>query len=277
MSAFDGRRPLVIAAGLAIGAGVLAFVGFSQRERQMTKGWALVPAMVASRNIREGEELTRDNLKESEIPERFFTGSVITRSDIEHGSVLHQKAAVPMSEGDPLLFTHIATSAATARLSQTVTNKGRAIAIRVSPESSVQNWIRPSDHVDVLTTMRDPTGGDHITLTLLENVIVLATGQLTGTQVAGSDHSYATVTLQVMPEAAEMLVLAQELGSLYLTLRNPEDTEIGESHATATSLRTIASGERTHMISQKQTKQFQNIEVIRGGRASETKRFPSNK
>ena len=29
------------------------------------------------------------------------------------------------------------------------------------------------------------------------------------------------------------------------------------------------------MISQKQTKQFQNIEVIRGGRTSETKRFPS--
>jgi len=98
---------------------------------------------------------------------------------------------------------------------------------------------------------------------------------VTGTQVAGSDHSYATVTLQVMPEAAEMLVLAQELGSLYLTLRNPEDTDLSEQHQTATSLRTIASGERTHMISQKQTKQFQNIEVIRGGRTSETKRFPS--
>jgi pilus assembly protein CpaB len=272
---FDGRRPLLIAAGLAIFAGVLAFVGFAQREKQMTQGWELVPAVVASRNIREGEELTQDNVKASLIPERFFTGSVIRPDDVGRGSVLHQKAAVAMAEGDPLLWTHIATSAATARLAQTITNKGRAVAIRVSPESSVQNWVRPSDHVDVLTTMRDPTSGDHVTLTLLENVIVLATGTLTGTQVTGADHGYSTVTLQVMPEAAEMLVLAQELGSLYLTLRNPEDTDIGESHATATSLRTIASGERTHMISQKQTKQFQNIEIIRGGRTSETKRFPS--
>ena len=75
-------------------------------------------------------------------------------------------------------------------------------------------------------------------------------------------------------EAAEMLVLAQELGALYLTLRNPEDASVQDNRSTATSLRTIVGGERTNVLTTKQNRQFQNIEIIRGAHGSETKRFP---
>ncbi len=279
MDWLSGRRPLIVAGALAALAGLLAYFGFSEHEKQALAGWETTKVVVAAKNIEAGTPLTEENIKVSDIPERFFTKSVIRPEDVGPGRVLGQKAAVPMAEGDPLLWTHIATSTGTTRLAQTITSKGRAVAIRVSPESSVQNWIRPFDHVDVLSTLRDAQTGDHVTLTLLENVVVLATGVFTGaTLTQQNDRSYSTVTLQVMPEAAEMLVLAQEMGSLYLTLHNPDDGEMQETRAsTGTSLKTITAGERTHLVSQKQSKTFQGVEVIRGGHSSEQHRFPGGK
>ena len=71
--------------------------------------------------------------------------------------------------------------------------------------------------------------GDLVTCTLLQNVLVLATGRDTaksmtrnlGTNVQG----YSTVTLEVTPREAEMLAFAEQIkGRLVLTLRNRNDT-----------------------------------------------------
>lgn len=272
-NALEGRTPLLIAGGLAIIAALVAWLGLTQKEREIRAGWDLVPAVVAKRAINEGELLTPDNITEGMIPERFFTNSVISSSEAKR--VLGRRASVAMSEGDPLLLSHIATTSGEQRLAQVVSPKGRAVSVRVSPESAVHHWIRPSDRVDVLATFRDPTGNENVTMTLLENVIVLATGQITGSTLNPGDRAYNTLTLQVVPEAAEMLVLAQELGNLYFTLRNPEDAEMQEVQKQATTLKTMVGGERARLLSKTQAKTFQTIEVIRGGKATETKRFPT--
>ncbi|MCL1856459.1 MAG: RcpC/CpaB family pilus assembly protein, partial [Kiritimatiellaeota bacterium] len=56
---------------------------------------------------------------------------------------------------------------------------------------------------------------------------VLATGMETAKSVASGGHhagGYSTVTLEVTPREAEVLVFAQQMkGRLSLTLRNPSD------------------------------------------------------
>lgn len=269
----EGRTPLYLAIGLAALAALLAWLGLAQKEKELRSGWDLVPAVVAKRAISEGETLTADNVTMGEIPERFFTNSVVGRED--SGRILGRRASVAMNPGDPVLLSHIASTSGEMRLADVITKKGRAISIRVSPESAVHHWIRPSDHVDVIATFRDPTGNENVTMTLLENVIVLATGQIMGLTLNPGDRTYTTVTLQVVPEAAEMLILAQELGSLYLTLRHPEDGELQEVQKQATTLKTIVGGERARLLSKTQAKTFQTVEVIRGGKGSEVKRFPT--
>ena len=92
------------------------------------------------------------------------------------------------------------------------------------------------DHVDVIGTFNFPDDegkikrGDPVTCTILQNVLVLATGKDTSkTQsrelgmVGGSN--YSTVTLEVTPREAEMLAFAEQIkGRLILTLRNRNDT-----------------------------------------------------
>ena len=99
------------------------------------------------------------------------------------------------------------------RLSKAVRKRGRAMSMDVNERSSVGMWVRPNDHVDVLGTFRDPNSNQMVAVTLLQNVIVLATGQTTAaTQSSRARQEYGTVTLLVLPEEAEILVLAQELG-----------------------------------------------------------------
>jgi pilus assembly protein CpaB len=68
------------------------------------------------------------------------------------------------------------------------------------------------------------------------------------------------VTLLVLPEEAEIVVLAQELGSLYLSLRNPEDISIFEERA-RTTIETLLTGERVKKLQQRR---YRTIQIIRG-------------
>jgi pilus assembly protein CpaB len=101
-------------------------------------------------------------------------------------------------------------------------------------------------------------------LTLLQNVVVLATGKITGTTninlLPDGDRAYADVTLQLLPEEAEILTLAEGMGSLKFTLRNPEDIDMQEERGRAT-LQTLITGERIRSL---QNRRLNTIQVIKG-------------
>lgn len=115
-------------------------------------------------------------------------------------------------------------------LASTLGRNMRALSISVSGASSVSNMVRPSDRVDVLGTFTLPSKSiagetELVTLTILQNVIVLATGQETTESYAGHLSNYSTVTLEVTPSEAEVLTFAEQMrGRLTLSLRNPRDT-----------------------------------------------------
>ena len=62
-----------------------------------------------------------------------------------------------------------------------------------------------------------------VTRTLLQDVLVLATGQQTA-QSLSEGGNYSLVTLEVLPHEAEVLTFAEQMrGRLTLVLRNPND------------------------------------------------------
>lgn len=94
--------------------------------------------------------------------------------------------------------------------------------------------VRPNDSVDVLGSFVLPAAGaagktdelEMVTLTVLQNVTILAIGSDTQRTFSErkNNSGYGTVTLQVTPREAEVLVFAQQMkGKLFLTLRNPAD------------------------------------------------------
>jgi len=128
----------------------------------------------------------------------------------------------------------------------------------------VGGWIRPNDHVDILGAFRDPTVGEQVAVTLMQNVVVLATGKITGTTninlLPESQREYANLTFLLLPEEAEILSLASDMGALTLTLRNPEDIDLQEERGKAT-IQTLLTGERMKAL---QRLRYGTIQVIRG-------------
>jgi len=266
---FRGRLPVAIAAIFAILAGLVAFWAVNRQRAEIASGWEPVPVMVATSNMRAGEKLERSSFDVGEIPKALVTRSVITLQDYKRGTPLvGQKLAIDVHAGDPLLFQHVSSKTGMAHLAEAVQVSGRAVSIRVSAESAVHHWIEPSDRIDVIGIFRDPTSREMVAVTMLQNVIVLATGRIGGAtnrqNLTEDEIAYNTITVHVLPEAVEMLVLAQELGSLYLSLRNPEDNEIQDLGESKTTMTTLLTGERSKRISTRQNKIFK-VEVIRGG------------
>jgi pilus assembly protein CpaB len=178
---------------------------------------------------------------------------------------------VALQAGDPLLWSQFETSKAAERLSTKVQKKARAITISAGGTSSVGGWVRPNDHVDIIGTFKDPNTNEQVAVTLLQNVIILATGKITGTTnvnlLGESDRGYNNVSVLVIPEEAEMLILSQELGSLTLSLRNEEDIDTMEDRGRAT-INTLLSGERTKAL---QKIRMNTIQVIRGSAATDAR------
>lgn len=264
-----GKTPLIVAIVLF---GVGFFVSFTAIQKQradVRKGWNTVPVLVANVDISEGTVVTTEMISQRSIPEQFVTSSVVKPDSASY--IANQKVMVALQAGDPLLWSQFETSKAAERLSTKVQKKARAITISAGGTSSVGGWVRPNDHVDIIGTFKDPNTNEQVAVTLLQNVIILATGKITGTTnvnlLGESDRGYNNVSVLVIPEEAEMLILSQELGSLTLSLRNEEDIDTMEDRGRAT-INTLLSGERTKAL---QKIRMNTIQVIRGSAATDAR------
>lgn len=266
----QGKYPLLIALVLGLLAGVIAYSAIKARESEVRVGWETARILCAATDIVEGTELDGDMVARCEIPEKFITDSFIRIPDGDsQGEMMPygQKVLVPLKAGDPVLYSHFESQRDFA-LSEGIPTKARAIAIEVGEKASVNQWIRPNDHVDVIGTFRDTETRELIAVTLLENLIVLATGHHSGMSpyMTDEDKRYTHVVLLVMSEEAEILALAAETGSLTLTLRNPRDLDVVEKRTTKTDQKTLLTGERSALLRAERAKtwQRQEVEIITG-------------
>ncbi|ADO73204.1 Flp pilus assembly protein CpaB [Stigmatella aurantiaca] len=257
-----GKTPLVVALVLGLLAGIVAYSAIKKKEADVRRGWNLVPVVVAAQDIPEGSVISFEMISQRSVPEQFVTSSVVKPDSANY--VVNQKVLVPLQAGDPLLWSQFETTKAAERLSTKVQKKGRAVTIEAKSTTSVGGWIRPNDHVDVIGTFRDPQTDENVAVTLLQNVIVLATGKITGTTnvnlIPENQRDYSNISLLVIPEEAEILVLASELGNLTLSLRNEDDVDLIEERGRAT-ISTLLSGERTRVLEQKRR---EIIQIIKG-------------
>lgn len=257
-----GKTPLVVALVLGLLAGIVAYSAIRKKESDVRKGWNLVPIVVAAQDIPDGTVLTFDMISQRQVPDQFVTSSVVKPHSANY--ILNQKVLVPLQAGDPLLWSQFENTKAAELLSNKVQKKTRAVTITASVNSAVGGWVRPNDHVDVIGTFRDPQTNENVAVTLIQNVIVLATGKITGTTnvnlIPENQRNYNNVSLLVIPEEAEILVLAAELGTLTLSLRNQDDVDMIENRGRAT-IQTLLSGERTRVL---QERRRELIQIIKG-------------
>jgi pilus assembly protein CpaB len=264
-----GKTPLIIAVVLGLIAFLVSWSAIKKRERDVRAGWVPTPVVAAIVDIPEGTVVTMDMVAMRSIPEQFVTASVVKPDSASY--VVGQKVLVPLQAGDPLLWSQFETTRASERLSTKVLPRARAFTIAATGTTSVGGWVRPNDHVDVLGTFKSPEG-EEVSLTLLQNVVVLATGKITGTTnvnlLPEGERAYGNISVLVSPEEAEVLLLGQELGALALSLRNENDVSV-QTDRKHTSAQTLFDGERLQKL---YTERQKAIEIIRGNTSAPAER-----
>ncbi|OGV34425.1 MAG: Flp pilus assembly protein CpaB [Lentisphaerae bacterium GWF2_45_14] len=221
----------------AVFFGVLAFLlTFHQIkvEREKALGEArTVEVVVLTKDKVADEDITLNDIEPMKVKRFKSTGD----RDVpwtHKNVILNQKLATSLNKGAVLQWSdfQLATKGAKG-LSDFITQGDRAVSISVDVTSSVTGLISPGDNVDIIGTFRFPEMKgdktlDTLTITILQNVKILATGTDMGKFLVKGiqKKNYSTVTLSLTPKEAEMIIFASQKGRLTLTLRNREETKI---------------------------------------------------
>jgi pilus assembly protein CpaB len=131
----------------------------------------------------------------------------------------------PLPKGEPILERQLAAPGAGAGLTAKIPSGMRAISVRSDEVVGVAGFLLPGTHVDLLMTYHSAAAPEPQTLTVLQDVVILAAGQQIQPEADGKPISVNVVTLLLKPEDAEKLVLATSLGGIYFVLRNGTDSE----------------------------------------------------
>ena len=173
------------------------------------------------------------------------------RESVPPGSIADAKGCMgrvairSISAGEPITETKLMPregGAATGIMSFIVPQGHRAVTVAVNEVAGVAGFLSPQNRVDVVTTVTPTNSQETISKIVLQNVPILAIGQLTE-QKEGKPVVVPTVTLDLTPDDAEKLVLAANKGSLEMLLRNVTDASKVETRG-ATIGRVLTGFER---------------------------------
>ena len=195
-----------------------------------TGRYGTIDAVVFYADVPAGTVLSEDDLGKLRLPALGLRGQAVENS--AYRDVLGRKLLAAHKRGEVLFWSDVEGGDPSAKgISADIKKNMRAVSVNCSGAASVSGMVRPNDHVDVIGTFDfDGAAGrrDFVTCTMLQNVLVLATGSETAKgrdRTVGLRQQYSTVTLEVTPREAEMLAFAEQLkGRIVLSLRNRGDT-----------------------------------------------------
>lgn len=210
----------VLAALVSLAAAVYAANWVAQRGSIDTD-----KVVVAVSDIPLGSKITPTMLGSAQwprgsIPEGAFTDPLRLQDRVVKVGVLR---------GEAVLEGKLAPEGTKGGLAAIIAPGKRAMSVRVNDVVGVAGFALPGNYVDVLVNAEQEKGAGaqqqrQISMTVLENVLVLAVAQ-----EAGRDETkpkvVSAVTLELSPGDAEKLDLARSVGSLSLVLRNQADKD----------------------------------------------------
>jgi len=249
---------------LALGLVIASFVGIfaykwlnvqTTQKKIVSVESEAVPVAVAAADLPWGTKLE---------PEMVKTLPYLKESIPPKGRVLIN----PLKQNEPIMECRLAPdSVTTGGVSAIVKPGKRALAVKGDKVIGLSGFIRPGNWVDVLVTITNPTNKRKMTKTVLENILVLATGiEIEENKEGGKPNPVDVYTLEVTPKEGEKLSLAANHGKLHFALRNIIDKEIVLTNGASIS-GTLAS----FRPKKKKTSKTFTVEIIEGSKMTKKK------
>jgi len=188
---------------------------------------AMIDVLVASSELGQGQSLNEKTLRWQPWPADAVSPGFITRS-AQPEAIKSLTGAMVRSQfvsGEPIREEKLSRSS--SLLASILAPGKRAVAIRVSVESTAGGFILPNDRVDVIQTVARPGQGqtENLSRTILTNIRVLAVDQKVEETKGEPVVVGKTATLELSPAQAEAIAAGQATGILSLSLRSVADSD----------------------------------------------------
>jgi pilus assembly protein CpaB len=218
--------PLIVS--LAIGAlGAILLALYLHRFQAKARGGALIALLALRQDVAAGNPLREEMLVVHQVPESYIESRQVRAAEMHR--VLGVRTAIDLETNQTLAWTDLSTTPRDhIPLSARVPAGMRALVIQQPRDRAFSALLTPGDRVDVLLTrQRSDSHGSAVTITLLQNVLVLAVGTRIDAAYPKADGSgREAVTLLLTVKQAALLTHAQRDGDLSLILRNADDLEL---------------------------------------------------
>jgi pilus assembly protein CpaB len=215
---------IALAAGVAAatGAGHYVAARADSAERDLRQRYQARAVVVASQDVRRGQQLDRNALAVRDMPGEFVPADAL--SPARAGEILGERAAIDIRRGTPVVQAALLPPRTDFPLATQLTQGRRALTIQVDEVNSLSGQLRPGDMVDLLYSRPDSSASELVPL--LERLQVLSTGSSSLQDLnpgESGERDFNTVTLLVTSDEAARIVLAEQAGRITVLLRSASD------------------------------------------------------
>lgn len=229
-----------------------------QDKKMQDEFGTFFPMVVASRDILQFETIKPTDIETIRVPAAMKPPGLIS----DPKDVIDAVAAVPMVKGEQILDNKIISKNIYSGLDTQIAVGRRAMSVPVNVKSSIGYQLRPGDRIDMATFFEYKAGNAPINevKVFMQDVMVLAVGRTIQTTPpkgvdqnmmrlvaeqneagikdpneiremlnhAKSDMNYQTVTLEVTPQQAQIIVYVQSVFNegIFVMLRHPDDRQL---------------------------------------------------
>lgn len=226
-------RSNVLWGAAALLAGVAAFglarhylgTQAQQLELQYAQQLQTRTVLVASRAMARDEPIGQAELARRDVPLRYLPADVLDPDQATQ--VIGRRVLHPVAAGQALTDSALAPRQPTS-LAGLLPPGQRAVTVAVDEVAGQAGLLRAGDQVDLYWHGNSGAGSAAQVHRLLQNVPLLARGtRLAGSAQPAAAEGADTFTLQVSPDDAARIVLAQHAGQLVLVPRPAGDALAG--------------------------------------------------
>jgi pilus assembly protein CpaB len=195
-----------------------------------------IDVWVAKENIPPETEIEKEMIQLASMPESNVLDNALRESSSPVG--LYSKESV--IQGEQILSDRVSKSEQ-IKFSYKIPKDMRAITLNVGEVAGVDHLVEPGDFVDVVVFFSqreeivsededsDSDPYPDITKIILQNIEVLSIGQAQNNGEEENPQGNRNITFALSNSDAEKLVYGDEIGSIRLALRNPEDDKITDT------------------------------------------------
>ncbi len=224
--------------------------------------------LVATGNIATGQKLSAGSMQWQDWPSTGIAGTYIQKSgtgESQLDPLVGSIARASIYAGEPISEAKLIHSDR-GFMSAILPQGMRAVATKISADTSAGGFILPNDRVDVVMTRKaDDTAiagsNEFVTETILNNVRVLAIDQTiensdanSATASDGSKNGQTvigqTATLELTPLQVQILTVAQQISTepLTLALRSVADSNVSAADNAADAVHLLGGAQRNGSI-----------------------------